>query len=36
VEIGAYGIDLKHRITNRIDSKKAEYIGFIAVPYLGF
>jgi hypothetical protein len=36
VEIGAYGIDLKHRIQNGIDLKKAENISFLAIPYLEF
>jgi len=36
VEIGACGIDVKNRKPNGINSKKAEYIGFIAVPYLKF
>ena len=36
MEIGAYGIDLKHRISNGIDSKKAENISFLAMPYLEF
>ena len=36
MEIGAYGIGLKHRISNGIDSKKAENISFFAIPYLVF
>lgn len=36
MEIGAYSIDLKHRIPNSIDLKKAENISFLAIPYLEF